>query len=197
MAHALLCSHTELSPNWQGAFPDGVIDTALSEALQQARVLWVHIDHADWPTLVAERAAAGQSVVVLSAVPTAADLRTALTAGARGFEHAWASANLLQQVAGVVDHGGMWVGPELMSALIKLGGQAANEHAADEPAVDWSLLSGREREVVEAVGTGASNKEIARQLNITERTVKAHLSAIFQKLQVRDRLHLALALKRS
>lgn len=42
------------------------------------------------------------------------------------------------------------------------------------------------------VAGGASNKEIAGQLSITERTVKAHLSAVFEKLGLRDRLQLSL-----
>ncbi len=61
--------------------------------------------------------------------------------------------------------------------------------------VDLSILTEREKEVTQAVITGASNKEIARQLDITERTVKAHLSAIFQKLDVRDRMHLMLVVR--
>jgi DNA-binding NarL/FixJ family response regulator len=55
-------------------------------------------------------------------------------------------------------------------------------------------LSGREAEVAREVVAGRSNKEIARVLGITERTVKAHLGAIFAKLGVRDRLQLALRL---
>lgn len=54
------------------------------------------------------------------------------------------------------------------------------------------MLSGREITVAQLVGQGASNKEVARQLDIAERTVKAHLTAIFEKLQVRDRLQLSL-----
>ena len=42
------------------------------------------------------------------------------------------------------------------------------------------------------VAGGASNREVAEQLSITERTVKAHLSAIFEKLGLRDRLQLSL-----
>ena len=48
----------------------------------------------------------------------------------------------------------------------------------------------RERSVAEAVAEGLSNKEIALRLALTERTVKAHLAAVFDKLGVRDRLQL-------
>lgn len=55
-----------------------------------------------------------------------------------------------------------------------------------------ATLTRREQEVASAVANGSSNKEIARQLGITERTVKAHTGSVFQKLNARDRLHLAL-----
>ena len=54
------------------------------------------------------------------------------------------------------------------------------------------LLSAREKDVARAVAAGKSNKEVAKELDITERTVKAHLSAVFEKLHVRDRLQLVL-----
>jgi DNA-binding NarL/FixJ family response regulator len=50
----------------------------------------------------------------------------------------------------------------------------------------------RERQVAESVARGSTNKEIARVMGITERTVKAHLTASFEKLGVRDRMQLAL-----
>ena len=53
-------------------------------------------------------------------------------------------------------------------------------------------LTEREREVARAVARGAANKEIARELAITERTVKAHVGAILEKLGARDRLQLSL-----
>ena len=48
--------------------------------------------------------------------------------------------------------------------------------------------------VADQVAHGATNREIAQSLEITERTVKAHLSSIFRKLEVRDRVQLALAM---
>ena len=56
------------------------------------------------------------------------------------------------------------------------------------------MLTTRERLVAEAIAAGKTNKEAARELDITERTVKAHLGAVFDKLGVRDRLQLVLLL---
>ena len=53
-------------------------------------------------------------------------------------------------------------------------------------------LTPRELQVAQMVHLGGNNKMIARELDISERTVKAHLSAIFRKLKIENRLHLAL-----
>ena len=58
-------------------------------------------------------------------------------------------------------------------------------------------LTRREYEIATLVGNGESNKQIARRLDITERTVKAHLTEVFRKLDVADRLKLALIVKGS
>ncbi|MGY6275168.1 response regulator transcription factor [Methylomonas sp. MgM2] len=56
-------------------------------------------------------------------------------------------------------------------------------------------LSAREAEVANMIRRGENNKTIAYEMNISERTVKAHLSSIFRKFEVDDRLHLAVRLK--
>jgi DNA-binding NarL/FixJ family response regulator len=59
----------------------------------------------------------------------------------------------------------------------------------------WDTLTKREIEVAKSVADGCSNREIAERLNISERTVKARLTSIFQKLDVRDRVQLALLMR--
>ena len=100
---------------------------------------------------------------------------------------------MLQQVSTVVSNEGLWVGPSLLQRLIRATGPRVERARGDTP--DLNALSQREIEVAQHVGNGASNKEIARSLHITERTVKAHLSAIFQKIGVRDRLQLAIFMR--
>lgn len=131
-------------------------------------------------------------VVVLSDAPDDAVAARAIAAGASGFCNTHAAPEVLRQVALVVENGGLWIGRSLVQKLVAGTARALGER---DPQVRerWSdRLSEREREVAERVAQGASNKEIADQLNITERTVKAHLGAIFEKLGVRDRLQLSL-----
>ena len=103
----------------------------------------------------------------------------------------------LEGIVGVVLRGGVWVSkasiPLLMSKLQAFSSPAP---VAAEPAMAAADrldgLTGRQREVARMVSEGASNKQIARALDISDRTVKAHLTSIFEKLGLSDRLQLAL-----
>ena len=111
--------------------------------------------------------------------------------GANGYLHYLAAVPVLQQVGQVVEVGGLWLGVDLMRQLVFATANILNP-IPEKNHLD--LLSLREQDVAKAVAAGKSNKEVAKALDITERTVKAHLSAVFDKLQVRDRLHLVLVL---
>lgn len=126
-------------------------------------------------------------IVALSMHPSEDQGYAALSAGCSGYCHAIAPQAQLKQVLAVVTAGGIWAGrsllERLLTALNKLPGAAATL---------LPRLSDREREVAQLAARGASNKVIARELGISERTVKAHISAAFEKLQVTDRVQLAL-----
>jgi DNA-binding NarL/FixJ family response regulator len=99
---------------------------------------------------------------------------------------------LLLKAIESVQTGEIWVGRKLMQKLlIRLFdiSQKNNQQAHD---IDLSVLTKREHEIALLVSEGASNKRVANQLDVTERTVKAHLSSIFRKTGMRDRLQLAL-----
>ena len=73
---------------------------------------------------------------------------------------------------------------------------AEREDAMNGTTGRFAVLTPREIEIARLIGQGASNKRIARQLSITERTVKAHLTMIFRKTGVDDRVKLALMVSR-
>ncbi|MDQ8020620.1 MAG: response regulator transcription factor [Moraxellaceae bacterium] len=131
------------------------------------------------------------SLILASSTPSDAEGLAVLECGAAGYCHAYAAAGTLQQVIEVVASGELWVGRSLLGRLI--GGISRSAEARQPAPADWSAaLTEREREVARMAAMGEANARIATQLGITERTVKAHLSAIFDKLQVEDRLQLAL-----
>lgn len=187
---------------WLQAFPQGqwcnwntLLDTALAHD-----TLWVPVQHPDWLAKVAElvRRLPQCTVVVLSPVPYDAEGLRAINAGAKGYCHLLAVPELLREVAQVVQHGGLWLGPELVQRLMAATRDLlARSPNAAVPKADVSLLSERELQVARAVTEGKSNKEVADLLHISERTVKAHLGAVFEKLGVRDRVQLVLHLSHS
>lgn len=140
--------------------------------------------------------------VVLADIPEDLGALECLAAGARGYCNSHADARVLKLVADVVMRGGLWVGESLLQRMVQgvarlapaplpAPSSAPPTPAADGGSGQLAALSRREREVADAVAAGGSNKDVARQLGITERTVKAHLSTIFDKLGVKDRLQLA------
>lgn len=102
----------------------------------------------------------------------------------------------VRRILTIVEEGGVWISnaalPQLLQRLRNKSvavSPSESESLADE---ELSELTHREREIARMVAAGDSNKIIARKLNITDRTVKAHLTTVFQKLNVHDRLQLAL-----
>lgn len=196
--HVFITARPQPIPRWLQAFPDAQIvlgqdaDNVPTTLLQEAAIVWLHVTTEARPLsswIGSVRAAAKNTpIVVLSNVPEDEQGATALAAGAAGYCSALTLPEVLHQVASVVEHGGLWVGPQLMRRLML--GLATLDNGSAVPKL--AQLSMRERQVAEAVARGSTNKEIARVMGITERTVKAHLTASFEKLGVRDRMQLAL-----
>lgn len=119
----------------------------------------------------------------------------ALDAGCAGYCHAFADAQTLSQVNEVVQAGQIWVGRHLMQRLLA-GARLAKTKSKPLTAESmhaWSAdLTAREQEIAVQAANGASNQAIAASCGISERTVKAHLGAVFSKLHITDRLQLAL-----
>ena len=119
----------------------------------------------------------------------------ALKAGARGYCDRNIDPLLLVKALDVVQQGEIWVGRKLIPHLLEeLTALTERQPEAAPADLDTPLdrITAREREIAQLLSAGASNKEIARKLGVTERTVKAHLTAIFRKLGISGRLQLAL-----
>jgi len=116
--------------------------------------------------------------VVLFTAPAAEDkLVTLATAGAYGFIAKDAEPELLVQALRQVANG------QRLLPLSRSGRASTGRNAR--------LLTERERQIMRWVSEGLSNKEIARQLNISEGTIKVHLHHIFEKLAIKHRTALA------
>lgn len=126
-----------------------------------------------------------------------ADERTELEllkCGVRGCCPPDASAEQVGRAAFAVVQGEYWIRRSLLSRLVEQH-LIARQEPPSAPAAPCSTKHGlteRESEIARLVGQGNNNKQIARMLEITERTVKSHLTEIFRKVGVSDRLSLAL-----
>jgi len=148
-------------------------------------------------------AAAGTArVIVLTEVFQEDEEIALLKAGAKGCCRRGIDPESLERVITVTQSGGVWVTrsllPRLVTELRRYAGAVpvAARAPAPKPAVDkLASLSTREREIARLIVNGATNKEVAAALHISERTVKGHLSNVFQKLGVTDRLKLMLLVR--
>lgn len=185
-------------PTWLEAFPGARVMRREHLGLLPSgdpMVLWVRLRSGDSLESVMPPAplAAWQLLVLLADEPDDEVVADALGRGASGCCNTHAAPEVLRQVALVVGNGGLWVGQSLLRRLVGGTSRALAVRSERPPRVDWStVLSEREVQVARLVAGGASNREVADQLSITERTVKAHMSAIFEKLGLRDRLQLSL-----
>lgn len=119
-------------------------------------------------------------VLVLTAFDDEPYIRAVLQAGANGY--VLKSADSQEIVRGVIDvyQGKSVLDPALVQKVIAQISQQPKEHLEEE-------LTGRELEVLTLTGKGFTNKAIAAQLSISDRTVQNHLANIFGKLQAESR----------
>jgi len=122
------------------------------------------------------------------------DQRSLFKAGARGFCKDNITPALLNRAVHLMLEGEYWIQRKLITQVIS---ELARESTHMTPRSDngnslVNTLTPRELQVARMVHLGGNNKMIARELDISERTVKAHLSAIFRKLDIENRLNLAL-----
>jgi two-component system nitrate/nitrite response regulator NarL len=140
-------------------------------------------------------------VVVLSALEDPENVRHAINAGAMGFVPKSAATKVLIEVLQQVLEGNVTVplalqssGPPLSHALPGAADSSDGQGGTAEP--DVALLTLRQLEVLSRVCQGKTNKQIATELGLSEKTVKAHVTAIFKVLGVVNRTQAVLVARR-
>jgi two-component system nitrate/nitrite response regulator NarL len=199
--HLFICPRGQTLPRWREAFRSAraakLVDGELSKPAQLVRLVWIRLEHGrpiEEQMGLVPAPLRHLPVVIMSDLPEDEEALAAFSAGARGYCNTHALPAVLQQVSAVVLEGGLWIGESLMQRLLKANaGLPRPGNGAAAPHQDWSVgLTDREKQVAQAVSTGSSNKEVARALGISDRTVKAHVGAVLEKLGARDRLQLSL-----
>jgi DNA-binding NarL/FixJ family response regulator len=177
-----------------GEAEDG--DDAITQTLElEPDILLLDVAMPRLPGLEAMRAIMTKSprvkIVLLTSTITSQQIIEALQIGARGIVLKDAVVGDLGNALRAVLGGDYWIGGERVANLVKAL-QELMAKAAAVPERKTYGLTPRELEVVTCIVEGCSNRDIAKQFNISEETVKRHLSNVFDKTGVSTRLELAL-----
>ena len=138
----------------------------------------------------------GTAVVVLSAATDSQTVLAAMGAGAAGFIPKSSSNEVMLNALRLVMGGGRYLPPELLSQSGGNDGVSRRRRQATTMSVETLGLSARQMEVLQLIAKGAPNKTICRQLGLAERTVKAHVTAVFRALKVTSRTQAAIEASR-
>ena len=131
-----------------------------------------------------------KGIFCLSSSPNFSEGTYLLSLGIKGYGNIHMAKSNLRDALNAIQKGSIWLYPEFLQMMIT--SFSKNLHTVNMKELD--RLSKREQEIASLVKEGLSNKEIAKHSNITERTVKAHLSSIYEKLKVKDRVSLVIKL---
>ncbi len=136
---------------------------------------------------VIQRNAPSVPVVMLTASERILDMKQALDAGAMGYVAKSVSPSIMTSAIQLVLSGGIYIPPAMVHGRF-------HSDSNDQTQIKFTP---RQAEVLQLLLDGQSNKQAARFLNLSEATVKAHISAIFKVLNVSNRTQAALAAKRA
>ncbi|MBI2791377.1 MAG: response regulator transcription factor [Gammaproteobacteria bacterium] len=134
----------------------------------------------------------------MTKIPDQREEISAVLFGAKAYCSFDLNIELLPKVIKTVCMNELWVDRKFVTRLLIEIEDITQVKHAEAKRLDKGVaaMTPRESEIASLVATGASNRRIAEQLNISERTVKAHLGVIFRKIGITDRLQLALYMNR-
>jgi len=135
-----------------------------------------------------------QRIVLLTVSESADDVTRAMRSGVSGYVLKGIGAKGLAEVLATVAAGERYVSPTLSARLLTATGGAPDRPSGADL---MALLTPREREVARLVAFGLSNKRVALQLDLHEKTVKHHMTRVLAKLNVSNRTEAALLVHRA
>lgn len=135
-------------------------------------------------------AASEARIIILTGLRDPGAHRQAVLLGAMGIVRKEKAAEVLISAIEHVHSGEAWLDPSLVAGVLNDITRSARRPKIDQEAVKIATLTKRELEVVALIGEGIKNKEIASRLFISEITVRHHLTSIYDKLDVDDRVEL-------
>jgi len=133
-------------------------------------------------------------VGVCSDLPNIREMLECVRLGAKAYCNSHMATLHYHQMLELVENGQSWFPPQMLDETFRLAQQVASPSKNQE---QLEILTAREKDIAFAVGEGKSNRQIADLFDISEPTVKSHLTSIFKKLDLKDRVGLVLYLKQA
>lgn len=127
--------------------------------------------------------------IVCADKPTLVEMLSVVNLGAKAYCNSFMQKDNYQQMLRLISEGQSWFPPQMLYETFKLAEQSVNKGDVEK---SLSELTSKEKEISLAVGKGHSNKKIAELLKISESTVKTHLTHIYKKLEINDRVSLVI-----
>jgi two-component system, NarL family, nitrate/nitrite response regulator NarL len=171
------------------------VRTELSPRSNSKQIQLLHIsafqqtDAINW---LRNQAAAGCVIAVCADRPDLTQMLASVQAGSKAYCNSYMQTGLYQQMLQALETGQSWFPPEMLAQTFTLAQTALK---VEKNPAQLEALTERENEIARAVADGLSNRQIAERCDISERTVKAHLTNIFKKLEIKDRVALVLHFK--
>jgi DNA-binding NarL/FixJ family response regulator len=131
-------------------------------------------------------------IILLTGIEESPILQLAVQMGAMGVVSKTSNRQTLYKAIEKVHAGEVWIDRAMMATVLTQISRSRLDDQEDPELARIASLSDREREVISLIGKGLKNKEIATRLSISEITVRHHLSSIYSKLNVSDRLELTI-----
>lgn len=169
---------------WVEAFPEGE-SLGLDDLVQRlgsgstsSFIVWMATEDGDWLQRLQQllQCLPSARVVLMSGAPEPDEGMKALEGGVRGYTHAYAVPALLSEVAVVVGHGGLWLGPDLLQRFVRSANDALQRRptppsghataATSCVAQAWAMLTPREAAVARAVSAGRSNQPRGGRIDV-------------------------------
>lgn len=129
-------------------------------------------------------------ILALSQNPNLMEGSKLLEVGVKGYVNSRLYDIHLKDAIKTIYDGNVWVYPEFIYSMVKMVSKNTNSQKAS-----LDILTPKEQDVAKLVLDGLSNKQIAQITGVSERTVKAHISSIYSKFNVKDRIGFVIAME--
>lgn len=175
----------EFSPRLQAPSTD-------PEQLYLLHMSGMELDSNEW--LLKHVSGKPTKVGVCSDLPDIHEMLECVRLGAKAYCNSHMATLHYHQMLELLASGQSWFPPQMLDETFRLAQQTVKP-APNQAQLE--ILTAREKDIAHAVGEGKSNRQIADLYDISEPTVKTHLSNIFRKLELKDRVGLVLYLKQA